>query len=41
MSKSIKERGGTGLLKIGGQPGPTGAPDWGIRFTYTLMFPTF
>lgn len=39
------------LLKIGGQPmqfqlgpklyvaGPTGAPDWGIRFAYTLLFP--
>jgi hypothetical protein len=40
------------LLRLGGQPmqfelgpklyveGPTGAPDWGIRFTYTLLFPT-
>jgi hypothetical protein len=40
------------LLKLGGQPmqfqigpklyveGPTGASDWGIRFTYTLLFPT-
>jgi len=40
------------LLRIGGQPmqfqigpklyveGPTGAPDWGIRFAYTLLFPT-
>ena len=40
------------LLKIGGQPisftlgpkwypeGPTGAPDWGIRFAVTLLFPT-
>jgi hypothetical protein len=40
------------LLKIGGQPmqfqlgpklyvaGPTAAPDWGIRFAYTLLFPT-
>jgi hypothetical protein len=39
------------LLKLGGQPmqfqigpklyieGPTGAPDWGIRFAYTLLFP--
>jgi hypothetical protein len=40
------------LFKLAGQPmqvdigpklyveGPTGAPDWGIRFTYTLLFPT-
>jgi len=40
------------LVRIGGQPmqfrigpalyvaGPTGAPDWGIRFEYTLLFPT-
>jgi hypothetical protein len=40
------------LLRIGGQPmqfqlgpklygeGPTGAPDWGICFAYTLLFPT-
>lgn len=40
------------LLKLGGQPmqfqlgpklyvaGPTGAADWGIRFAYTLLFPT-
>jgi len=40
------------LVRIGGQPmqfqigpklyveGPTGAPDWGIRFAYTLLFPT-
>ena len=40
------------LLRIGGQPmqfqigpglyvaAPTGAPDWGIRFQYTLLFPT-
>lgn len=39
------------LVKIGGQPmqfqigpklyveGPTSAPDWGIRFAYTLLFP--
>jgi len=39
------------LLKLGGQPmqfqigpklyveGPTGAPDWGIRFAYILLFP--
>ncbi len=39
------------LLKIGGQPmqfqlgpklyveGPTGAPDWGVRFAYILLFP--
>ena len=39
------------LLKLGGQPiqfqlgpkwyaeGPTGAPDWGIRFAVTLLFP--
>jgi len=39
------------LLKLGGQPmqfqigpkvyveGPTGAPDWGVRFAYTLLFP--
>jgi len=40
------------LVRIAGQPmqfelgpklyveGPTGAADWGIRFTYTLLFPT-
>ena len=40
------------LLRLGGAPmqfelgpklyveGPTSAPDWGIRFTYTLLFPT-
>ena len=40
------------FLRLGGQPmqfelgpklyvaGPTAAPDWGIRFTYTLLFPT-
>jgi hypothetical protein len=40
------------LVRIGGQAmqfrigpklyvaGPTGAPDWGIRFEYTLLFPT-
>jgi len=40
------------LVKIGGQAmqfrigpklyveGPTGAPDWGLRFEYTLLFPT-
>jgi hypothetical protein len=39
------------LLKLGGHPmqfqigpkvyveGPTGAPDWGVRFAYTLLFP--
>ena len=39
------------LPKLGGQPmqfqlgpklyveGPTGAADWGIRFTYTMLFP--
>jgi hypothetical protein len=39
------------LVKVGGQPmqfqigpklyveGPTGAPDWGVRFNYTLLFP--
>ncbi len=39
------------LLKLGGQPmqfqigpklyveGPTGAPDWGVRFAYILLFP--
>ena len=39
------------LLKLGGQPvqfqlgpklyvaGPTSAPDWGIRFAVTLLFP--
>jgi hypothetical protein len=41
----------TQLLRIGGQPlslqlgyryyadAPTGGPDWGLRFTFTLLFP--
>ncbi len=40
------------LLKVGGLPislqagpkltveGPTGAPDWGLRFAFILLFPT-